>query len=237
VKFLDVKLITDTVSGKITFTLHDKRKYLAANGKRFSDLRNFPHIDSNLADLCKYGMMTSQLHRYARRFSKALDFQKEVLNLASKMIQNGYIKINLVQKIVAWVENVAWKVACSIATDSYGFEEDLKNLRKVIGESSGMEQCQNQAFVGKIIVRRQEFIIALDEWRDTMLLGKVWCWRRAGLHVSSMECHMSPSACSYLRKNDGSAIPTYSLRVAFSTVVAAGVGEAARFCFFFAGGD
>jgi hypothetical protein len=28
-----------------------------------------------------------------------------------------------------------------------------------------------------------------------------------------------------------------ALRVAFSTVVAAGVGEAARFCFLFAGGD
>ena len=28
-----------------------------------------------------------------------------------------------------------------------------------------------------------------------------------------------------------------AFRVAFSTVVAAGLGEAARFCFFFAGGD
>jgi len=102
VKFLDVELIMDSDTGKITFTLHDKRKYLVANGKRFSDLRNFPHIDSNLADMCKYGVMTSQLHRYARRFSKASDFQREVLNLANKMIQNGYLKNKLVRKIVAF---------------------------------------------------------------------------------------------------------------------------------------
>ena len=36
----------DTDTGKITFTLHDKRIFLAAHGKRFFDIRHFPHIDS-----------------------------------------------------------------------------------------------------------------------------------------------------------------------------------------------
>jgi len=102
VKYLDVELILDVETGRITYKLHDKREYLVANGIRFSDLRNFPHIDSNLADMCKYGVMTSQLHRYARRFTKASDFQKEVLKLTNKMIQNGYLKNKLVQKIVSF---------------------------------------------------------------------------------------------------------------------------------------
>jgi len=45
--------------------------------------------------------------------------------------------------------------------DTYGFEEDLNNLSSWIGECSDTEQCQNQKFVGKVMVQRQEFITAL----------------------------------------------------------------------------
>jgi hypothetical protein len=50
--------------------------------------------------MCKYGVMTSQLHRFARRFTKASLFQKEVLKLANKMIKEGYEPSKLIQKIV-----------------------------------------------------------------------------------------------------------------------------------------
>jgi len=38
---------------------------------------------------------------------------------------------------------------------------DLKDFSSWIGVCSDTEQCQSQAFVGKVMVQRQEFIIAL----------------------------------------------------------------------------
>jgi len=39
--------------------------------------------------------------------------------------------------------------------------KDLKDFSSWIGVCSDTEQCQSQAFVGKVMVQRQEFIIAL----------------------------------------------------------------------------
>jgi len=65
----------------------------------------------------------------------------------------------LVQNIVAFR---GWKPTLDsglqyTAMDTYGFEKELNNLSRWIGEC----QCQKQAFVGKVIVQRQEFITAL----------------------------------------------------------------------------
>ena len=35
--------------------------------------------------------------------------------------------------------------------DTHGFETDLNNLSMLIGKCSDMEQCQNHAFVGKVM--------------------------------------------------------------------------------------
>jgi hypothetical protein len=99
VNFLDVT-ISLSDDGVLDYELYDKREHLIVNGVRLSKLRNFPHIESTLADMCKYGVMTSQLHRFARRFTKASLFQKEVLKLANKMIKEGYEPSKLIQKIV-----------------------------------------------------------------------------------------------------------------------------------------
>ena len=48
--------------------------------------------------------------------------------------------------------------------DTYGFEGKMNNLSKWMGECSDTEQCQNHyAFVGKVMVQRQEFIQLLDK--------------------------------------------------------------------------
>jgi hypothetical protein len=91
-----------TDDGQLDYELYDKREHLIVNGKRLSKLRNFPHVESALADMCKYGVMTSQMYRFARRFTKASLFQKEVLKLANKMIKEGYIPSKLIQKIIGF---------------------------------------------------------------------------------------------------------------------------------------
>jgi hypothetical protein len=101
VAFLDVTILL-TDDGQLDYELYDKREHLIVNGKRLSKLRNFPHVESALADMCKYGVMTSQMYRFARRFTKASLFQKEVLKLANKMIKEGYIPSKLIQKIIGF---------------------------------------------------------------------------------------------------------------------------------------
>jgi hypothetical protein len=105
VNFLDVTLTLKCepfAAPQIDYKLYDKREHLVVNGIRLSTLRNFPHIDSKLADMCKYGVMRSQLYRFARRFTKASLFQKEVMKLANKMIAAGYIPSKIIQKVISF---------------------------------------------------------------------------------------------------------------------------------------
>jgi hypothetical protein len=107
VNFLDVT-IKVTEAGLLDYQLYDKRCHLEANGSKLSELRNFPHVDSKLADMCKYGVMASQLNRFARRFTSVTMFQNEVVELAKKMIKAGYVPSKLILKNhrISWMENI-----------------------------------------------------------------------------------------------------------------------------------
>jgi len=90
------------IAPQIDFKLYDIREHLRLNGTILSTLRNFPHVESKRADMCKYGVVTLQLYRFARRFTKASLFQKEVMKLAKKMVLAGYIPSKIIQKIISF---------------------------------------------------------------------------------------------------------------------------------------
>merc|ERR1712185_59047 len=72
--------------------LYDKRIKLEAMGLK---LNKFPHVESKLVTKCKYGIITSQLFRYANACTRTKDFL-----LASADLYAIFIKKEYNQKIM-----------------------------------------------------------------------------------------------------------------------------------------
>ena len=53
--------------------------------------RRFPHILSRIADSAKYGVFTSQLHRFAALCYTFPAFKDNAVRLLTEMVQHGYI--------------------------------------------------------------------------------------------------------------------------------------------------
>jgi hypothetical protein len=68
-------------------------------GKKVSALPTYPNIESNLALSCKYGVVTSQLHRFARRNMRASYVEENIIKLCQKMITHGYDKDSIVAQL------------------------------------------------------------------------------------------------------------------------------------------
>jgi len=67
--------------------LYDKKAGLIAAGLR---LNKFPHPDSVLSKRCKYGVITSQLHRYNTACTGDEHFLEPALDLYSAYVKKGY---------------------------------------------------------------------------------------------------------------------------------------------------
>ena len=61
--------------------------------------RRFPHIQSKIADSAKYGVFTSQLHRFSSLCSTFVAFQHNAVKLLTEMVQHGYIYYKLRAKL------------------------------------------------------------------------------------------------------------------------------------------
>ena len=93
INFLDLTVAIETSpKTRITHKLYDKRDYMTVAGQKVSTLPSYPNIDSNLADSCKYGVVTSQLHRFSRLNMRARCAQLNIVQLCKKMISHGYDK-------------------------------------------------------------------------------------------------------------------------------------------------
>ncbi len=68
-------------------------------GQKVSSLPTYPNIESNLAESCKYGVVTSQLHRFARRNMRASSVEENIIKLCQKMITHGYDKDSIVAQL------------------------------------------------------------------------------------------------------------------------------------------
>ena len=113
VNFLDVTVTTGNRAKNITFKNYDKREYLIVNGKKLSELRNFPDFETKLPDVTKYGVVASQMHRFNRRTSSQKEFIDTVVKMIEKMIKYGYRKGLLISKVISykhWTPNLgSWK--------------------------------------------------------------------------------------------------------------------------------
>ncbi len=83
--YLDLQLTIGS-EGSFESTVYQKRDDMPV----FHDYRRFPHIDSLISDRAKYGVLTSQLHRFASLCSTIATFTFNVLRLLSEMLDHGY---------------------------------------------------------------------------------------------------------------------------------------------------
>ena len=67
--------------------LYDKRVELVAKGLK---LNKFPHPESKLSSRCKYGVITSQLHRFNTACTRPSDFLDAAATLYAAYIKKGY---------------------------------------------------------------------------------------------------------------------------------------------------
>ena len=67
--------------------LYDKKATLVQAGLK---LNKFPHPESKLSERCKYGVVTSQLHRYAVACSNIKHFMESATELYSAYVKKGY---------------------------------------------------------------------------------------------------------------------------------------------------
>ena len=85
--YLDMSIKHNNVTLKWSSKLYDKQRAMVA--KRLK-LNKFPHPESKLSERCKYGVITSQLHRYAVACSNIKHFMESATELYSAYVKKGY---------------------------------------------------------------------------------------------------------------------------------------------------
>ena len=87
VDYLDMTMWCDAQSKKWHSKLYDKKVAMIAKGLK---LNKFPHPTSKLSTRCKYGVITSQLHRYNVACTRRRDFLHPAHELYRTYLKKGY---------------------------------------------------------------------------------------------------------------------------------------------------
>ena len=89
INYLDMSIKHNNNTSKWSSKLYDKREAMVAKGLK---LNKFPHPESMLTSRCKYGVITSQLHRYNVACSSKRAFMVSAVKLYSDYLDKGYSK-------------------------------------------------------------------------------------------------------------------------------------------------
>ena len=87
INYLDMSIKHNNDTSKWSFKLCDKREAMVAKGLK---LNKFPHRESMLTSRCKYGVITSQLHRYNVACTSQQAFMVSPVKLYSDHLDKGY---------------------------------------------------------------------------------------------------------------------------------------------------
>ena len=82
INYLDMSIKYETDTSKWSSKLYDKKEAMVLKGLK---LNKFPHPESLLSSRCKYGVITSQLHRYG-----VAVFLEPATRLYSTYLAKGY---------------------------------------------------------------------------------------------------------------------------------------------------
>lgn len=102
IHYLDMSLMKD---GRGEYmTVYDKRTALAREGL-MGEVRRFPHALSKLAEVCRYGVLTSFLHALHARVMRKGEFARYAVERVMDMRRNGYSLQKLMNKLMSFVRH------------------------------------------------------------------------------------------------------------------------------------
>jgi len=89
VNYLDMTIWWVTTADKVEWhsKLHDKKVKMIEKGLK---LNKFPHPQSKLSARCKYGVITSQLHRFNVACTQTHEFLKPAVAMYADYVNKGY---------------------------------------------------------------------------------------------------------------------------------------------------
>ena len=87
INYLDMAIKHETSTSRWSSKLYDKKEAMVLKGLK---LNKFPHPESMLSSRCKYGVITSQLHRYTVACSSLAAFLEPATRLYSEYLKKGY---------------------------------------------------------------------------------------------------------------------------------------------------
>ena len=91
VNYLDMTIwCSKTAAGETEWhsKLYDKKVKMLEKGLK---LNKFPHPESKLSKRCKYGVITSQLHRYNVACTQTREFLKPATAMYTEYVKKGYV--------------------------------------------------------------------------------------------------------------------------------------------------
>ena len=114
VHFLDVRI--EKIGRKWTTSIYDKREWAPLNRVQNN---KFPDIDSFLSISAKYGILTSQFHRFSRICTRRKDFVFRARKLIRHLKNKGYQQRVLFARALSF-----WR--------KYHFRYDIRNVNAFV---------------------------------------------------------------------------------------------------------
>ena len=89
INYLDMTIKCENGTSKWSSRLYDKKEAMIRKGLK---LNKFPHPESMLSSRCKYGIITSQLHRFSVACSSLTAFLEPATKLYATYLAKGYCR-------------------------------------------------------------------------------------------------------------------------------------------------
>ena len=87
IDYLDITICPSGRSNRLTTMLYDKREHPPLSSQF---IVTYPHASSQISDMAKYNVVTSQLHRFARNIMLRADFVFRVSAVIAILYYKGY---------------------------------------------------------------------------------------------------------------------------------------------------
>jgi hypothetical protein len=130
--------------------LYDKRVALQSKGLK---LNKFPHPDTKITTRCKYGVISSQLHRFKTVCTQTSQFLDAATTLYTEYIDKGYDQRLVDKRIHKFLSRERDTLTIKPTAIKYRYQKQQLRARKLPGRSTALKSIY-QNMLGPILPRR-----------------------------------------------------------------------------------